>query len=265
MIRKTSLTLIALLLASCSTVDLNGLNPDNFQGQLDPDGGGSGVNLFADVNCDDVDSTFSTQVQPVLDANCATSGCHSGVSPSAQVQLDATNTHTPSSLPVLVISSPGYDAFNVHQSEILLTPLANDAGGSGGSHTGGVAFQDADDPDLVALYCWLEGGLENDADNAFNFGEEVYPIFQNSCQGGGCHSNNTTRIILNANLTPREMYANIVSDMPNGPYVAANDENSTIYTKPTNQVAHGGNEVFAVGSTQAEIILNWINNGAPAD
>jgi hypothetical protein len=59
----------------------------------------------------------------------------------------------------------------------------------------------------------------------------------------------------------QEIYDNIIS----GGYAVANDTNSLILTKPTAQVMHGGNQVFAVGSTEANAITEWINSGIPAD
>lgn len=251
----------ALLINNCATVDLNGLDPDNFQNaDTGGDSGSGGTNLFEDVDCNNVDSTFSTQVKPIFDASCATTGCHTGSNPAGDVQLDAQNTESLSTIGSVVTSGPGFNGINVHQSLILLTALASDAGGEADDHTGGAVFSSVDD-DLEKIYCWLEDGRENDQDNAFNFGDDVVPLFDD-CDA--CHDGTPAPDLRINNNTIRELYDNI----DGGGYVTANDANSLIYTQPTDSDgmdAHGGGERFAPASAEADIILNWINNGAPFD
>ncbi|MCB0271949.1 MAG: hypothetical protein KDD46_02915 [Bdellovibrionales bacterium] len=252
-------------ITACATVDLNGLDPDDFQGQID-DGGGDGNNLFADVDCDSIDSSFTTQVKPFFDTNCATGGCHSGSSVSGvgNVQLDATNTYSPSTIAEEITSGPGYDAFNVHQSLILLEPLASDAGGNADDHGGGEIFSSADDSDLEKIYCWLEGGLENDDDNDHNFGDDILRIIQDDYNCLMCHNNVNNRVDFSVGQTPAQAHNEITtfSSMVGDVVDVGTPANSLLLQNPQGM---NGHQNYNLNAADLQAIQDWISAGAPFD
>ncbi len=245
------------MISSCSNVDLNGLDPDNFQNNEGP-GGGNDPNPFSLINCEEVDSTYSTSVQPVFDASCSGVSCHVEYdpSPAAGVNLDPNQDETASSMIAGIKTSTAINNFNFFQSTLITAPLSQDDDGT--AHGGNTIFDSKTDPDFEKIYCWVENELEYDLDNDHNFGEELIAIFD-ACDG--CHDGSPNPDLRINNNSVQEIYDNIIS----GGYAVANDTNSLILTKPTAQVMHGGNQVFAVGSTEANAITEWINSGIPAD
>jgi len=252
----------ALSIFNCATVDLNGLDPSSYQGQtptMDPNDPTSS-NPFAIIDCATVDETFSTAVEPVFSTKCTGSGCHSTTSPAAGIDLDITaGAYTGTSLVPALQTSPAVDNINFFQSALILAPLDEAAGGI--SHP--VArFNDASDAEFRALYCWLEGGMANDLDDSdFNFGDDIYGLFT-PC--AGCHESQDLKLTADDYPNPRAFHTALLEYVD----VPGEAPASRLYHQATNTDAvdnHTGGEVFAPGSTQADQLLNWINNGAPAD
>ena len=44
--------------------------------------------LYPGTTCDTVDVSYSSTIEPLIQGNCATSGCHSGANPAAGLKLE---------------------------------------------------------------------------------------------------------------------------------------------------------------------------------
>lgn len=258
---------IGLVLMSCTDVDLIGLDPSKFTNN--GDGGGGAY----DALCEGVDSSFSTKVLPILEEKCSNGICHAEGSSSGGLNLDSdddTLGDTPSGVIGNIKRPNGVDTeINVttaEQSPLLLKPLADSAGGQGGTHTGGTIFNNTDDPDYKTILCWIGTGTKNDlTESTCTFGEHVYPVFKaRGCSETGCHDvNNPAGLDLNQSST--DVYNGPSNGFPqNADVVIPFDQSSLILKKPTlNGVTHTGGSVFD-GTTDSDYLLLscWIDEGA---
>ncbi|MCC7460529.1 MAG: hypothetical protein IT286_04415 [Proteobacteria bacterium] len=256
-------------LYACTQVDVNGLNPSKF---TNSGKGGGGTNAV----CDDVNSTFSSDVLPVFLDKCAGSGCHTGTGAGGGLNLDADDDTRGDGASGVIGNIKGegtINAFSAAQSTLLLKPLAASEGGQSGSHTGGQVFANTADPDYKKIFCWIDAGAKNDlTDTQCGFGEHVYPIFrQRGCTAGTCHD--ASAPAGNMNLSQGSIV--LLTDNPNGtatfadaliqPVFTAGDANSLLLTKPAqlNGVTHGGGEVFdGTTDTDYQTVKCWIDEGA---
>lgn len=271
---------LAFSVFNCATVDLNGLDPSGYNGEdnsITP--GNTSPNNpdpFALIDCNTVDATFSTQIQPIFDTNCATSGCHTGANPGGNIPLDASinGPDTPTSLTQRLINSPAIDNLNAFQSALITEALDPASGGKADSHGGGIHFSDSNDANFKKLYCWVMGGLENDLDNSdFNFGDDIYPILDLRCSS--CHPVNGGLDFRARTNSPRGMIEHLlVNQDPMAdnvtPVIPGDAANSPLIINPQQQgtlgietLAQHPSRPFNPEELQA--VENWINNGAPAD
>jgi len=273
----------------CAVVDLGGLDPNAFNQQSEQDITDPFVNPnpFAAIDCDTIPVTYSTDIinifstlpqnaasNPMPNQTCISLGCHTGFSPEADLSLDTSENgaDTLTSLTYRLKKHAALDNINVFRSSLLLAALSEQAGGMGQLHPGGTFFENADDPNFQKLYCWLKEGLPNDADtNAFNFGQDIYPLFGiRLCDQ--CHPNSGS-ISLGENFPPRLVYEHLLFDQDDDgftPVIPNNGDMSPVVLNPSGDFGlgrdNGENHVQRRWTNaQEEALINWINNGAPAD
>lgn len=270
--------LIALAFAySCAQVDLFGLDPDNFV-----QGGSSGNN---NLLCKDVDSDFSTDILPMLQQKCGTSGCHASGEYTGGITFYANNDFGPSSASAIIGEWKKLDkgkGIMVNTgtpvaSKILQVPLAESSGGL--SHGGGDVFGSTSDPDYLKLRCWIENGAKNDLTNSTcSFGEYIYPITQIRTCAVSCHAGTFNE----ADVEPGDPFSagNLSLGVGAGNLASTadllfeiRDEQTTrvnlnsavtslILTKPLG-VEHGGGQIFSnTNEADYQKILCWIEEGA---
>jgi len=97
------------------------------------------------------------------------------------------------------------------------------------------------------------GVLQPDASVVVSFKSQVDPIFASSCVG--CHGSGTGGLTLVGNPTADYPQALAQCDI-------GTPSQSLLYLKPTGQVSHGGGTVFQSNSSDALLILSWIEQGA---
>jgi len=99
------------------------------------------------------------------------------------------------------------------------------------------------------------------------FAADIQPILNASCARSGCHNSTASA---GMNLSSGQAYANIVnvasSEVPSRKRVLPNDaENSYLVMKLEGRQTSGGRMPLgggSLGSTQIQLIKNWINQGA---
>jgi len=87
------------------------------------------------------------------------------------------------------------------------------------------------------------------------FYQRVNPIFTSSCSG--CHNNMARTFYLGGNDLSDYNISKTMIDL-------VTPANSQILRKATNAVAHNGGQVFAVGSSSYNTIVEWVNKVAAA-
>ena len=106
------------------------------------------------------------------------------------------------------------------------------------------------------------------ADRPLSFRHDVLPVLSKAgCNGGGCHGalagKGGFRLSLNA-YDPATDHYNITREL-RGRRVEFNDPARSLFLiKPTAAVRHKGGKVLHEDSADYQILLKWIQQGAPA-
>ena len=100
-----------------------------------------------------------------------------------------------------------------------------------------------------------------------DFDTQIIPALTKSgCNAGACHGAAAGRGGLRFSLlgaNPDSDYAAIVHELEGRRVNLARPELSLLYRKPTGQLEHGGGVVFEKDETGAELLLAWLQAGAP--
>lgn len=134
-------------------------------------------------------SDFVARVEPVLTQSCAFGTCHSAE--QSDFFLTCRGSGDDASK-FNFLQAQAFVAQPAETSQLVLKPLAPSAGGI--AHTGGVFFQNQDDPSWRALSEWagVAGSsplLANLTEGHRFFNDQVMPVFlKRGCALEGCHS-----------------------------------------------------------------------------
>jgi hypothetical protein len=137
----------------------------------------SGANIPADGIC------FQENILPILQSNCAISGCHDAV--TAEEDLVLTNYNNLMSGGIVSPSDPNNSTL---YEVITASPSSED-------HMPPPPYSSLSPEQIALIYYWIEqGALDNPCPNAcdsniFTFSGAISPTVQSQCQG--CHSGGT--------------------------------------------------------------------------
>src|SRR5712691_6551308 len=101
-----------------------------------------------------------------------------------------------------------------------------------------------------------------------HFATDVVPILTRAgCNQGTCHGaaagQNGFRLSLRGG-DPAFDWEQIIKDGRGKRFDKAHPEKSLVFLKPTAQVSHGGGQRFPPESVEAQVLLRWLKEGAPA-
>jgi len=99
------------------------------------------------------------------------------------------------------------------------------------------------------------------------FDTDILPLLTtHGCNSGACHGAAVGRGNFALSLfgsDPERDYRSIVHEHQGRRIMVTNPESSLLIAKPTGGIAHGGNELFDLGSNTAQLLIGWIARGAP--
>src|SRR5262249_249179 len=94
---------------------------------------------------------FAGKVEPIITMNCALGTCHS--SEQSDFFITCKGSGSDNATKCNYLEAQAFIGNPVDQSQLLLKPLSPTAGGIG--HTGGVFFENKDDPNWMTLRDWV--------------------------------------------------------------------------------------------------------------
>ena len=101
-----------------------------------------------------------------------------------------------------------------------------------------------------------------------SFANEVVPVLTKAgCNQGACHGSQHGKGGFKLSLfggEPDEDYESIVKEAEGRRIVRSNPQDSLLLLKPTLSIYHGGSRRFSRDSHDYEVILSWLEHGAPA-
>lgn len=99
-----------------------------------------------------------------------------------------------------------------------------------------------------------------------DFQNDLIPVFtKNGCNTGACHGAAIGRGGFRLSLyggDPKSDYQSIVQQLAGRRINLSKPDQSLIVLKPTEFIAHGGGTIFDVESSSAELLINWVRQGA---
>jgi hypothetical protein len=109
--------------------------------------------------------------------------------------------------------------------------------------------------------------VEGSADRAWDFGEDIVPIFTRAgCNTGGCHGKASGQNGFQLSFLgydPQGDYDRIARDASGRRLARMNPAESLLLAKATGRVAHGGGQRVRPGSIEYRTLLAWLEAGAP--
>ncbi|HBP21391.1 MAG TPA: hypothetical protein DEA08_26840, partial [Planctomycetes bacterium] len=197
------------------------------------------------------DYFYNPDIAAIFASKCA--ACHNGGVPAAEASWPLTDPASMQADHTEVQSR--LDLANPAQS-ILIMKAVNDA-----PHVGGEVIKKTD-PEYQVLVDWVTQGAKFDnsgpaptpSPNTFN--TDVFGLLSTSCRG--CHGNGSNNF--NAGPDQTASYNSAVSKTNQTPGQEAMSELLRKASR-SNNTAHGGGTVWAVGSPQYNAVLKWIEDG----
>lgn len=99
-----------------------------------------------------------------------------------------------------------------------------------------------------------------------DFQNDLIPVFtKNGCNTGACHGAAIGRGGFQLSLyggDPKSDYQSIVQQLAGRRINLAKPDQSLIVLKPAEFIAHGGGTIFDVESNSAQLLINWVKQGA---
>lgn len=234
-----SMILFGSLLIACQHEPLVSPNPPS-SGNNNGGGGGGGIDSTSTVSCSPDSVYFANDVMPILQSNCAFSGCHGGGSAQDGVNLESYGT---------IISTAGVISFNADRSDLIEVIIDSDP-------------DDVMPPppsapltaaQIQVLTDWINQGAQENSctscdSTSFSFSMAVQPTIVSYCQG--CHSgSNPSGGILLTN------YQQIVDQSQSGALLGSITRASGYVPMPLNQPA--------LDPCLVDQIRRWIDAGMP--
>ena len=109
------------------------------------------------------------------------------------------------------------------------------------------------------------GAAETDA-SQIDFQNDLIPVFtKNGCNTGACHGAAIGRGGLKLSLyggDPQSDYQAIVQQLAGRRINLSKPDQSLIVLKPAEFITHGGGTIFDADSSSAELLINWVKQGA---
>ncbi|MFM7218018.1 MAG: c-type cytochrome domain-containing protein, partial [Bacteroidota bacterium] len=202
---------------------------------LPPSGNGTGAN-----SCDPDSAYFENDIAPLLNTNCAKSGCHDPITHAEGIRL---NTYAN------VMNSGIIDPGNPGNSDLIEVITETDPD----KIMPPPPAQPLTSSQIALLNQWISQGARNnsctggcDTTNV-TFSQSIAPLLQNKCNG--CHgtSNPGGGVILTS-------YANVLTVAQNGKLLSS-VEHTSAFPMPKN-----GNKL---PQCEIDMIRIWIDAGAP--
>lgn len=194
--------------------------------------------VIVDENCDPNKIYFVNDVLPIINANCAFSGCHGGGSAQDGVDLSTYNGIMEEVIAGNAFSSDLYEAITDNDPADVMPPSP---------------YNTLSSEQIVIIRDWINQGATNeecaDCDlTNVTFAISVWPIIQNNCTG--CHSGTSPQG--NLSLTN---YAEIAQIAQNGYLSGVINHDSGFVAMPLN-----GQQL---STCDIDTIENWISQGYP--
>lgn len=194
--------------------------------------------VIVDDSCDPNKVFFVNDVLPIINSNCALSGCHGGGSAQDGVDLSSYNGILQQITIGNAINSDLYEAITDNNPEDVMPPSPNNP---------------LTTDQIATIKDWINQGATNeectDCDlTNVTYAQSVWPIIQNSCTG--CHSGASPQG--NLSLTN---YNEVVQ-------IAANGYLSGVINHASGFVAMPYN-AQQLSECKIDIIEDWINQGYP--
>src|SRR5581483_5478326 len=108
-------------------------------------------------------------------------------------------------------------------------------------------------------------GIE--AEPKLSFARQIVPILSKAgCNAGACHASQFGKANFKLSVfgyAPDEDYQAIVRYGEGRRVNLLEPERSLVLLKPTRTIPHGGNRRIEPGSLDYQILLSWLNSGAP--
>ncbi len=118
----------------------------------------------------------------------------------------------------------------------------------------------------LILFVTLFFGTSSFAKSPVDFTNDLIPLFtKHGCNAGACHGAAIGRGEFKLSLyggDPAADYTAIVRELGGRRINLVEPENSLLVCKPTEQLEHGGEMVFDYDSESAELLVQWIRQGA---
>src|SRR5260370_1261358 len=119
----------------------------------------------------------------------------------------------------------------------------------------------------AALVTVLALGSCAAASEAVSFNTDVVPLLTKlGCNSGGCHGKATGQNGFKLSLLgfePELDFEAIVQEAGGRRVFPASPPHSLLLLKATGSLAHGGGKRLEIGSDDYQVLLRWIENGAP--
>ncbi len=198
---------------------------------------------LAEVEVSTSEISFRDQVQPILNSNCAMSGCHDANRPAEDVDL--------SSYRSILSDDELVVRFNPDKSDLLKEIRGYGRGGEMPPSN----RQALDSGQIAILKQWIVEGARNSFwaegpcdTNFVAFSTHIEPLLNNACNG--CHSQSSTGggILLNS-------FSLAKASAESGKLLA-----SVAHTGSASPMPKGGNKLSACQIRQIEL---WISNNYP--
>jgi len=209
---------------------------------IDTTGTGGNDTTNQEVTCDPNTIYFEQMIRPLLNSNCAVTGCHDPITAEDDVVLSDYQN---------IISTGEVQAFNPFESEIIEVLFETDPDDK--MPPPGNTPLTTEQRNL--LIDWINQGAQNNSCEAsvcdtvnVTFSQSVMPIIAENCTG--CHSGNNPSG--NISLTN---YAQISNESTNGKLLDAMKGNPNAVAMPLNSPL--------LSDCRISIIEIWINNGTP--
>lgn len=118
----------------------------------------------------------------------------------------------------------------------------------------------------IITFCFVIAASAYANDKPVDFENDLIPLFtKNGCNAGACHGAAIGRGGFKLSLyggDPRSDYRAVVRQLEGRRVNLAAPGQSLIVLKPTEHVEHGGGTVFDYESESAQLLINWIRQGA---